>query len=126
VKAAEELRELGARTVLASLGADGQLLVDDAGTWSGSARVTAVRSDVGAGDSSLAGFLTSGGTGPEALASAVAHGGGRPAARQRDAVPGRPRPGGGDGHDGRTGGPPPETAGGMTPRPAVPALSPTS
>ncbi|NEC37584.1 1-phosphofructokinase family hexose kinase, partial [Streptomyces rubrogriseus] len=32
VKAAEELRELGARSVLASLGADGQLLVDDAGT----------------------------------------------------------------------------------------------
>ncbi|MDG9720008.1 1-phosphofructokinase [Streptomyces sp. DH24] len=74
VKAAEELRELGARTVLASLGADGQLLVDDAGAWYGSARVTAVRSNVGAGDSSLAGFLIAGGTGPEALASAVAHG----------------------------------------------------
>ncbi|MFF7974044.1 1-phosphofructokinase [Streptomyces sp. NPDC007905] len=74
VKAAEELRELGARAVLASLGAVGQLLVDDAGTWFGSARVDAVRSNVGAGDSSLAGFLIAGGTGPEALASAVAHG----------------------------------------------------
>ncbi|MFI1362886.1 1-phosphofructokinase [Streptomyces griseochromogenes] len=74
VKAAEELRSMGARTVLASLGADGQLLVDDAGAWFGSARVDAVRSNVGAGDSSLAGFLIAGGSGPESLASAVAHG----------------------------------------------------
>ena len=74
LKAAEELRALGARAVLASLGADGQLLVDDAGTWFGSAPVDAVRSNVGAGDSSLAGFLIAGGGGPGALASAVAHG----------------------------------------------------
>ncbi|MCG8967025.1 MULTISPECIES: 1-phosphofructokinase [Streptomyces] len=74
LKAAEELRALGAHTVLASLGADGQLLVDDAGTWFGSAPVDAVRSNVGAGDSSLAGFLIAGGGGPGALASAVAHG----------------------------------------------------
>ncbi|MFJ5531623.1 1-phosphofructokinase [Streptomyces sp. NPDC093261] len=73
-KAAEELRGMGAGAVLASLGADGQLLVSDAGVWFGSARVDAVRSNVGAGDSSLAGFLIAGGTGPEALASAVAHG----------------------------------------------------
>ncbi|MFE7889534.1 1-phosphofructokinase [Streptomyces sp. NPDC057412] len=74
VKAAGELRELGARAVLASLGADGQLLVDDAGTWFGTAPVDAVRSNVGAGDASLAGFLIAGGQGPDALASAVAHG----------------------------------------------------
>ncbi|MER5831518.1 1-phosphofructokinase [Streptomyces sp. NPDC002130] len=74
VKAAEELREMGARAVLASLGADGQLLVSEEGAWFGSARVAAVRSNVGAGDSSLAGFLIAGGNGPEALASAVAHG----------------------------------------------------
>ncbi|MFF0139136.1 1-phosphofructokinase [Streptomyces sp. NPDC005227] len=74
VKAAEELREMGARAVLASLGADGQVLVDGAGTWFGSARVDTVRSNVGAGDSSLAGFLIAGGGGPHALASAVAHG----------------------------------------------------
>jgi 1-phosphofructokinase len=74
VKAAEELREMGADAVLASLGADGQLLVDGSGAWFGSARVDAVRSNVGAGDSSLAGFLIAGGRGPEALASAVAHG----------------------------------------------------
>ncbi|BBC33911.1 Phosphofructokinase [Streptomyces graminofaciens] len=74
VKAAEELREMGAAAVLASLGADGQILVDASGAWFGSARVGTVRSNVGAGDSSLAGFLIAGGNGPEALASAVAHG----------------------------------------------------
>ncbi|MEV0258745.1 1-phosphofructokinase [Streptomyces sp. NPDC050732] len=74
VKAAEELRGAGARAVLASLGADGQLLVDATGTYFASAPVDAVRSNVGAGDSSLAGFLIAGGAGPRALASAVAHG----------------------------------------------------
>ncbi|MEX2973042.1 1-phosphofructokinase [Streptomyces sp. C184] len=74
VKAAEELRAWGARAVLASLGADGQLLVDEGGVHYGSAPVAAVRSNVGAGDASLAGFLTAGGTGPAALAAAVAHG----------------------------------------------------
>ncbi|PKW09387.1 1-phosphofructokinase [Streptomyces sp. 1222.5] len=74
LKAAEELRTMGAGAVLASLGADGQLLVEETGAWFGNARVAAVRSNVGAGDSSLAGFLVAGGTGPEALASAVAHG----------------------------------------------------
>ncbi|MGW2030571.1 MULTISPECIES: 1-phosphofructokinase [Streptomyces] len=74
LKAAEEVRSMGARVVLASLGADGQLLVSDTGAWFGSARVSAVRSNVGAGDASLAGFLIAGGTGPDALASAVAHG----------------------------------------------------
>ncbi|MET9545691.1 1-phosphofructokinase [Streptomyces sp. NPDC006627] len=74
VKAAQELRELGAHAVLASLGADGQLLVDGSGAYFASAPVDAVRSNVGAGDSSLAGFLIAGGTGARALASAVAHG----------------------------------------------------
>ncbi|QTD99089.1 1-phosphofructokinase [Streptomyces cyanogenus] len=74
LKAAEEVRAMGAGAVLASLGADGQLLVSDTGAWFGSARVSTVRSNVGAGDASLAGFLIAGGTGPEALASAVAHG----------------------------------------------------
>ncbi|MFG3202677.1 1-phosphofructokinase [Streptomyces sp. NPDC048192] len=74
LKAAEEVRAMGARAVLASLGADGQLLVEDTGAWYATARVDAVRSNVGAGDSSLAGFLIAGGSGPEALASAVAHG----------------------------------------------------
>ncbi|MEU9351571.1 1-phosphofructokinase [Streptomyces griseoloalbus] len=74
LKAAEELRGTGARAVLASLGADGQLLVDEDGAWFGTAPVDSVRSNVGAGDSSLAGFLVAGGRGPAALASAVAHG----------------------------------------------------
>ncbi len=75
LKAAEDLRETGARAVLASLGSAGQLLVDADGAWYGTAPVAAVRSNVGAGDASLAGFLVAaGGGGPEALASAVAHG----------------------------------------------------
>ncbi|MFE5871970.1 1-phosphofructokinase [Streptomyces roseifaciens] len=74
VRAAAVLREQGALAVLASLGADGQLLVDDSGTYFGTARVAAVRSNVGAGDASLAGFLAAGGMGPAALASALAHG----------------------------------------------------
>lgn len=74
VKAAEELRAAGAGAVLASLGADGQLLVCAEGTWYGYAAVDTVRSNVGAGDASLAGFLAAGGEGPQALAAAVAHG----------------------------------------------------
>lgn len=74
LKAAEELRARGARSVLASLGADGQLLVEASGAYFATARVETVRSNVGAGDASLAGFLTAGGQGPGALASAVAHG----------------------------------------------------
>ncbi|UED84183.1 1-phosphofructokinase [Streptomyces profundus] len=74
VKAAEELRARGAGAVLASLGPEGQLLVSAAGTYWGHAPVACVRSDVGAGDASLAGFLAAGGQGQEALAAAVAHG----------------------------------------------------
>ncbi|MEY9877464.1 1-phosphofructokinase [Streptacidiphilus sp. MAP12-33] len=72
--AAQELRERGAVQVLASLGGDGMLLVGPDGVWFGSARVDRVRSDVGAGDASLAGFLGAGGQGPQALAAALAHG----------------------------------------------------
>lgn len=74
VKAAEELRSLGAGAVLASLGADGQLLVSAEGTFYGTAPVDTVRSNVGAGDASLAGFLIAGGAGAPALASALAYG----------------------------------------------------
>ncbi|MET9687533.1 1-phosphofructokinase [Streptomyces sp. NPDC006514] len=74
VKAAEELRERGAGAVLASLGGDGQLLVSAEGTHYGTAPAPEVRSTVGAGDASLAGFLIAGGAGPGALASALAHG----------------------------------------------------
>lgn len=74
VKAAGEVREAGAGAVLASLGAIGQLLVDATGTYFATAPVAAVRSDVGAGDASLAGFLAEGGARARALVSAVAHG----------------------------------------------------
>ncbi|MGW7363366.1 1-phosphofructokinase [Streptomyces sp. NPDC054841] len=74
VKAAEELRSLGAGAVLASLGADGQLLVSGTGVLYGAASVAALRSNVGAGDASLAGFLAAGGEGVPALVAAVAHG----------------------------------------------------
>ncbi|MER7764873.1 1-phosphofructokinase [Streptomyces sp. NPDC097619] len=74
VDAARELRERGARAVLASLGADGQLLVGPEGVHHGTAPAPAVRSNVGAGDAALAGFLVAGGSGPEALTAALAHG----------------------------------------------------
>jgi 1-phosphofructokinase len=72
--AAAELRGLGAQQVPAGLGADGMLLVAQEGNWYASAPVSCVRSDVGAGDASLAGFLGAGGAGLKALAAAVAHG----------------------------------------------------
>lgn len=75
LQAARQLRDLGARAVLASLGADGQLLVDSGGAaWFGTATVETVRSNVGAGDASLAGFLGAGGSGERALAAALTHG----------------------------------------------------
>lgn len=73
-KAADELRAAGAGAVLASLGADGQLLISETGAFYGYAAVDTVRSNVGAGDASLAGFLAAGGDGSDALAAAVAHG----------------------------------------------------
>lgn len=72
--AADRLRELGAGAVLASLGADGALLVQDDGAWYGEAAVDAPVSSVGAGDTALAGFLSAGGRGPAALAEALAFG----------------------------------------------------
>ncbi|MEW1634474.1 1-phosphofructokinase [Streptomyces sp. NPDC093801] len=74
VKAAGELVARGAGAVLASLGPHGQLLVDAEGAFHGTAPAAAVRSDVGAGDAALAGFLIATGTGPAALARALAHG----------------------------------------------------
>ncbi|WP_084958661.1 1-phosphofructokinase [Thermoactinospora rubra] len=72
VEAAEKLRAAGARTVLASLGRDGALLVQEDGVWYGEAPVTEPRSAVGAGDALLAGFLAAGAWGPAALAEALA------------------------------------------------------
>jgi 1-phosphofructokinase len=74
VTAAEELRSRGARTVLASLGAAGALLVSPEAVLHGTAATARVRSAVGAGDAALAGFLSAGGGGREALAEALAWG----------------------------------------------------
>lgn len=74
VAAAEELRRLGAAAVLASLGGDGALLVDRDGAVHGEAPVRSVRSAVGAGDATLAGFLAGGGHGAGALRLALAWG----------------------------------------------------
>jgi 1-phosphofructokinase len=71
VAAAEALREQGAGAVLASLGADGAVLVDDGGAYHGRAPVARVVSAVGAGDALLAGFLSAGGSGPVALRAAL-------------------------------------------------------
>ena len=57
VAAARELRSWGAGAVLASLGADGAVLVDGHGVVTGDAPVVRPRSSVGAGDALLAGFL---------------------------------------------------------------------
>lgn len=68
VAAAQKMRALGAGAVLASLGADGVLLVDEDGVLYGTARVERVVSTVGAGDALLSGFLAGGGRGRDALA----------------------------------------------------------
>ena len=71
-RAAQELADAGARCVLASLGPDGALLVQDGRVWHGEAEAGIVRSTVGAGDAMLAGFLAGGGQGPSALQEALA------------------------------------------------------
>ncbi|MGH3645999.1 MAG: 1-phosphofructokinase [Micromonosporaceae bacterium] len=57
VAAARQLHAWGAGAVLASLGADGAVLVDGDGVVSGDSPVVRPRSTVGAGDALLAGFL---------------------------------------------------------------------
>jgi 1-phosphofructokinase len=74
VDAAHELRSWGAGAVLASLGPDGAVLVDDDGVSIGNAPVDRPRSAVGAGDALLAGFLAAGAKGGAALAEALAWG----------------------------------------------------
>ena len=74
VEAARSLRALGARAVLASLGAQGALLVDEDGVLLAQGAAIEPRSTVGAGDALLAGFLAGGACGPRALTEAVAWG----------------------------------------------------
>ncbi|GAA3671809.1 hexose kinase [Nocardioides ginsengisoli] len=75
--AARSLVERGAGAVLATLGAAGAVLVDGEGAWHAAPPPVQVVSTVGAGDSSLFGYLAAdlrGATAPERLASAVAYG----------------------------------------------------
>jgi 1-phosphofructokinase len=74
VEAAKRLRDLGARAVLASLGAEGAVLVDDDGAIHGRTPAVHSLSSVGAGDAMLAGFLAGGGHGAQALTEALAWG----------------------------------------------------
>jgi 1-phosphofructokinase len=74
VDAARDLKSWGAGAVLASLGADGAVLVEDDGVSIGNAPVDRPRSAVGAGDALLAGFLAAGAKGGPALAEALAWG----------------------------------------------------
>ncbi|MGW3891481.1 1-phosphofructokinase [Micromonospora chokoriensis] len=74
VDAAQRLREWGAGTVVASLGADGAVLVDAEGVRTGTCPVARPRSAVGAGDALLAGFLAAGAQGAIALAEGLAWG----------------------------------------------------
>jgi len=76
VDAARELQDLGAQTVLVSLGAAGAILVDES-VVVGESPVDQPRSAVGAGDAFLAGFLASqylGASRRDAFAEALAWG----------------------------------------------------
>ena len=74
IDAACGLRDLGAEAVLASLGAEGAILVDDDGAIHGWTPAVPPLSSVGAGDAMLAGFLAGGGKGADALVEALAWG----------------------------------------------------
>ncbi len=74
VDAAQELRTRGAKAVLASLGADGALLVDGSGVSHGVAPVATVVSTVGAGDALLAGYLSAAADPAAAFVAALAWG----------------------------------------------------
>ncbi|MET1034051.1 MAG: 1-phosphofructokinase family hexose kinase [Arthrobacter sp.] len=75
--AARSLVDSGTGAVLATLGARGAVLVTRDGAWLATHPPVAARSTVGAGDSSLAGYLLAhsrGASAPDCLRQAVAHG----------------------------------------------------
>ena len=77
VEAASRLRDRGIANVLVTLGGAGAVLVNAEGAWHATAPRIEVRSTVGAGDSSVAGFIladVAGGSPADCLASAVSHG----------------------------------------------------
>ena len=74
---AKELRQRGVGAVLATLGPAGAILITEEGAWHGTSPDVPVRSTVGAGDSSLTGYVLaqSRGKSPEeSLATALAYG----------------------------------------------------
>lgn len=76
-RAARALRDQGVEAVLATLGAAGAVLVTPRGAWHATHPPVIARSTVGAGDSSLAGFVIAdhqGADDPTCLARAVAYG----------------------------------------------------
>ncbi|SDD44416.1 1-phosphofructokinase [Actinokineospora iranica] len=72
--AARQVLDGGVPAVVASVGAEGALLLTAEGAWHAHGAVAETRSTVGAGDALLAGFLAAGRVGPDALAAAVAWG----------------------------------------------------
>jgi 1-phosphofructokinase len=79
VTAARRLIDRGVGAVLATLGAAGAVLVDADGAWLATPPPISPRSTVGAGDSSLAGYVRAdveGATAPQRLQMAVAYGSG--------------------------------------------------
>ena len=79
VAAARQLIDRGAHTVLATLGPAGAVLVDETGSWLATPPPIKPRSTVGAGDSSLAGYVradVAGAQPPQRLQMAVAYGSG--------------------------------------------------
>ena len=77
VAAAQRLRDRGITNVLVTLGGAGAVLVNDAGAWFATAPSITVKSTVGAGDSSVAGFILADVAGADpasCLARAVAYG----------------------------------------------------
>ena len=75
--AREKLIDRGIGAVLATLGAAGAVLVDKDGAWLATPPPIVPRSTVGAGDSSLAGYLraeVAGAPAPQRLQMAVAYG----------------------------------------------------
>lgn len=77
IRAARQLVDRGAGGVLATLGAAGAVLVDETGNWLATPPPIVPRSTVGAGDSSLAGYVraaVAGADAPERLRMAVAYG----------------------------------------------------
>jgi len=79
VTAARHLIDRGVGAVLATLGAAGAVLVDADGAWLATPPPISPRSTVGAGDSSLAGYVRAaveGASAPQRLRMAVAYGSG--------------------------------------------------